>query len=134
MSSPCVVLLILLVISTTSQSKEIPSNILEHWKQVILPYREQCVTETHIDPDTLISALKEFHLPEEEEIHCFWKCILEHKSFFTNGKIDVNRVVQGVPFVSAELTTTCVVKTNREEGQCRRAHAFLQCVIRNTLQ
>ncbi|XP_031342284.1 uncharacterized protein LOC116170199 [Photinus pyralis] len=112
-----------------SYAREIPPNVTKQWKQMIEPYYLLCGNETHIAPDVLITMLTDSSLPTENRIHCFWKCILEHKGFEVNGRFDTDLIAKEVYLVTPEGAKLCAESAYREEELCKKTYVIVQCTI-----
>ncbi|KAK5645956.1 hypothetical protein RI129_004420 [Pyrocoelia pectoralis] len=131
------VLLPIIVASTMvfiSESKHIPPDIAEHWKQTLAPFHTICLNETELNPQLLAHLLSDFEIPDEKLIHCYWKCMQEHMEIIKNGKINIDAMYKAIYMITPYMRTICVEEAYKEEELCRRSHKLAQCIISNKME
>ncbi|KAB0798180.1 hypothetical protein PPYR_09173 [Photinus pyralis] len=112
------------------EPRKAPPEVVAKWNEMVMPYHELCLNETHIDPEPIIHMLSYYAtIPEEREIHCYWKCFQEHAKFISNGKVDLDFMVKTAYNLSRELAEKCVVLGDGETDLCQKSYIIVKCIV-----
>ncbi|KAK5645690.1 hypothetical protein RI129_004154 [Pyrocoelia pectoralis] len=124
------IFLITLIFFIATVDLKLSPEVIVDWENFHIPHFDECVKETNVDPMVARLMLRQLHLPDENEFHCYLKCIYQRNQLLTSDESDLN-YDQLVNFIhlSPELVDKCIKVAKSEVEICRKTYIFVKCFL-----
>ncbi|XP_031345822.1 uncharacterized protein LOC116172703 [Photinus pyralis] len=121
---------ILLCFIMTAVEMNIRPEVIVDWENYHIPYFDECVEETGVDPMIPRLMFRQVNLPDEEDFHCYMKCIFERNNWMTSDGEDINyETLAEAVHVTPELIETCRTVADLESEICRKVYLVTKCAV-----
>ncbi|KAF5307070.1 hypothetical protein FQR65_LT07129 [Abscondita terminalis] len=123
-----VVIVLCLITLAFSQNNDILTKLLSP----IIKYKDECLTESQIEPELVEMWLADIYIPKTEESKCYFRCAYSKFNLIDKDfKVDVNALKDILPTelisVADEIVTKC---DNVGSGSdCVKAYDIFKCMF-----
>ncbi|XP_031345703.1 uncharacterized protein LOC116172604 [Photinus pyralis] len=126
----CIVWCLLMV----SVEMKLRPEVIIAWENYHIPHFDECVQEAGVDPMIPRLMFREINFPDEEDFHCYLRCIFKHNGWLTEDEDDIDSVaILQALHVKPDLLQFCGELVASEPEICRKAYLTVKCAVDDQL-